>query len=141
MKNDQVDPNDVYVKLMFQCYASNTLVSIAYFLIQMAILGGNASFPSYVPVWTPFYVVYIYEIFVVMTGLILPLVFSDLFFMTIIMLLRKQFKLLNEQVEKIFDCDNYALESSKLVGMNMRKCIRHHNFLLRLSLNVVRHFV
>ncbi|VEN53909.1 unnamed protein product, partial [Callosobruchus maculatus] len=75
MKNDQVDSNDVYVKLMFQCYAFNTVVCIAYFLAQMAILGGPASFPSYVPVWTPFYVVYIYETFLVMTGFILPVVF------------------------------------------------------------------
>nr|CAI5847876.1 unnamed protein product [Callosobruchus analis] len=43
MTNDQVDFNDVYVKVMFQCYASNTLVSIAYFLIQMAIVGKRIS--------------------------------------------------------------------------------------------------
>ncbi|CAH1985063.1 unnamed protein product [Acanthoscelides obtectus] len=130
-QNDGVDLNDVYVKVMFRFYSTGMVVAIVFFFFQMAMLGGNPSFPSYMPEGIPFYLVYIYEIFVVLTGVIFPLVFSGLFFMTIIMLLQKQFKLLNEQLVKTFDCEPYVLESEKIVKRNIKRCIRHHNFLLR----------
>lgn len=90
------------------------------------VVSGNYSFDLYVPDWIPKYVMLPYQLTIFPIGLFPSIVGLDLFILNLIILIQVQFKMLNDEVKKIFEVSSSDYD----VVSRIKKCVDHHNFLI-----------
>nr|CAI5866181.1 unnamed protein product [Callosobruchus analis] len=85
------------------------------------------AFVCYEPETINFWYIWTLQAFVMVFSIVVPIVSLDVMLMTILVLTELQFKLLNKEVETLFDVDANTGEN---VDKRIERVIRQHNFLL-----------
>lgn len=110
--------------LIFFCSLNSGCACFQTFFLEDDIL----AFICYQPEWMSFYTLWFVQALVMVFSIIVPIVCLDVSLMTLLTLTQIQFKLLNKEVENIFN------DSVTFWGKNtewrIRRVIRHHVFLL-----------
>nr|UTN00927.1 odorant receptor [Semanotus bifasciatus] len=100
--------------------------TLAFILRPIFLHGSYLTFDTYNPEWIPYYALWLFESMVFVTGIWFPVSGLDIIMLSILMLTKLQFRLLNEELTELFDSE----ADMKNVDQRIGKCVRHHAFLI-----------
>ncbi|KAJ8917578.1 hypothetical protein NQ315_000061 [Exocentrus adspersus] len=114
----------VFIIYNFICICTTISFTCKTFFME----GDYLTFTTYKPEWIPFYALLFYEGIAFVYGVYLPVPGIDMFIVTTFILTKIQFKMLNEEIGRIFSEGS----GPNIVDVNTRlkKCADHHVFLL-----------
>lgn len=108
------------------CIATTLSFTCKPFLVK----GGYLPFTTYKPDWIPFYAMVIYEDIVFIFGLYCAASGLDMFITALLLLLKMQFKLLNQEIGKVFQEIAKSGENLGNIDAKIKRIVDYHNFLL-----------
>ncbi|KAG5877777.1 hypothetical protein JTB14_003174 [Gonioctena quinquepunctata] len=87
----------------------------------------------YRPEWLNYYILLFCQEFICLLTVLLPISAMDFIFMTTVRLTRIQFRILNREMEQIFDGvkEEDTREKKRIFDRRIKRCVDHHDFLLR----------
>nr|ALR72580.1 odorant receptor OR37 [Colaphellus bowringi] len=91
-------------------------------------------FECYRPEWMGYYTLLLFEDVTSIITILCPVLAMDVFFVTIIKLTQIQWKMLNSEIQSMFDLSPSGKisreDEENIMVMKIKKCVVHHNFLL-----------
>lgn len=108
-------------------------------IYQLALLGYFAPFfidgqklvfECYRPQWLSYYVILFMEEYACLMTIFLPINVTDFLFLILSTETTKQFMLLNQEFNRIYSMENRLGKMKEHWKFQLRKCIKHHIFLL-----------
>ncbi|XP_018561953.2 uncharacterized protein LOC108904055 [Anoplophora glabripennis] len=118
-----------YLKLIknrsavYNIWASAT--TVAFLLKPLFVKGDNLIFTTATPTWIPFGVMPFYEEVLFVFGVHGPIVGMDLFTLALFLLVKLQFDMLNQEIQRMFQ----NMKESE-INQRIKKIVDHHNFIL-----------